>query len=455
MVKNMTEGNPLKLILEFSFPLLLGNLFQQTYNVVDSAIVGRTLGADALGAVGSTASVQFLVLGFCIGICSGFAIPVAQRFGAGDLRGMRRDIFHSEILTAVCALILTVVCSLFCGNILHLLQVPDNIFDDSYRYLLVIFLGIPFTLLYNLLSSMLRAVGDSRAPFLFLAFSAFLNILLDLFCILVLKMGCAGAAAATVISQAVSGVLCFCFIQKKVPTLQLAAEDRQFYADRALRLFAMGAPMGLQYSITAIGSMVMQASVNALGSIYVSGFTAGMKIKQFALGPFDAVATGVSTFSGQNYGAGEEARVRRGIRIGVVICVIYAIVMGIFMIFGGRFGSLLFVSADEGAVLDASAQYLRCIGFMLWLLAFLNVCRMSTQALGFSGRAIFSGVVEMFARVGVCLLAAPKFGWNAICWADQAAWISASCYIVPTCIWCIGTMHRRKDNPRDLHHEVD
>ena len=422
MVKNMTEGNPLKLILEFSFPLLLGNLFQQTYNVVDSAIVGRTLGADALGAVGSTASVQFLVLGFCIGICSGFSIPVAQRFGAGDLRGMRRDIFHSDVLTAVCALILTVVCSIFCGNILHLLQVPDNIFEDSYRYLLVIFLGIPFTLLYNLLSSMLRAVGDSRAPFLFLAFSAFLNILLDFFCILVLKMGCAGAAAATVISQAVSGVLCLLFIRKKVPTLQLEAEDRQFRADRAVRLFAMGAPMGLQYSITAIGSMVMQASVNALGSIYVSGFTAGMKIKQFALGPFDAVATGVSTFSGQNYGAGEYERIRMGCISSIIAVSIWNTAWLILVWIAGRNMIGLISASTNEEVLYWGSMYLKTDICFYILCTLVCLIRNTLQGMGHSVTTIISSFLELLVKAVIAFTLAPAIGYWGIIWCEPIAW---------------------------------
>ena len=209
----MTEGKTLPLILQFAFPLLIGNLLQQTYNIIDAAIVGQILGQDALAGVGASSSVQFLVLGFCIGICCGFGIPIARNFGAGDYKKMRDCIFHACFLTGGAAVILTVTCALLCPKILQLLSTPDNIYSPAFQYLFVIFLGIPFTLLYNLLSSILRAAGDSRTPFFLLAFSTVLNIFLDLFCILVLKWGCAGAAIATVTSQATSGILCFIFIK--------------------------------------------------------------------------------------------------------------------------------------------------------------------------------------------------------------------------------------------------
>ena len=221
----MTKGSPLKLMLQFALPLLMGNLLQQTYNIIDAAIVGQILGADALASVGSSSSVQFLVLGFCIGCCAGFGVPVARYFGAGDHRTMRNYIFNGAVLTAIIAAILMIACSLSCGQILHLLSVPDDIFGNAYVYLIVIFIGIPFTLLYNYLSSILRSVGDSRTPFLFLGFSAVLNIFLDLFCIIVLKWGCMGAAIATITAQAISGILCFFYIRGKMQLLRLEKEN--------------------------------------------------------------------------------------------------------------------------------------------------------------------------------------------------------------------------------------
>ena len=303
MSTSMTKGNPLKLMLQFALPLLIGNLLQQTYNIIDAAIVGQILGAKALASVGASSSVQFLVLGFCMGCCTGFGVPVAKYFGADKMDTMRNYVFNGAVLTGGIGVTVTVLCSVFCPQILHLLSVPEDIFRGAYHYLLIIFLGIPFTLLYNYLSSILRSLGDSRTPFLFLAFSAILNIFLDLFCIVVLKWGCAGAAAATITAQAISGILCLVFIGRKMNVLHLTKENRMVNITAVKELLAMGLPTGLQFSITAIGSMVMQSANNGLGSVCVSGFTAGMRIKQFAMCPFDAIATSASVFCSQNMGA--------------------------------------------------------------------------------------------------------------------------------------------------------
>lgn len=332
----MTQGSPLKLILRFALPLLMGNLLQQTYNIIDAAIVGRMLGTQALASVGASSSVQFLVLGFCTGTCCGFGVPVAKNFGARDYKRMKDCIFHSAVLGAVIAAILTTACALLCPQILHILSTPEDIYRNAYLYLLIIFLGIPFTILYNLVSGILRAVGDSKTPFVFLAISTVLNIFLDLFCIAVLKWGCAGAAIATITAQAMSGTLCVIYIWKKVPLLHLEKENCRFRGRDARHLLLMGVPMGLQFSITAIGSMVMQSANNGLGSVYVSGFTAGMRIKQFIMCPFDAIATAVSVFCGQNMGAGKADRIRQGLREGVGIGMLYGIFAGLVLIFAGR-----------------------------------------------------------------------------------------------------------------------
>lgn len=437
MTKSMTEGKPLPLILQFAVPLLIGNLLQQTYNIIDAAIVGRILGADALAGVGASSSVQFLVLGFCIGVCCGFGIPIARSFGAQDYDKMRSDIFHGMALTGIFAVVLTVLCALLCPQILQILSTPDDIYENAYRYLFIIFLGIPFNLLYNLMSGIFRSVGDSRTPFMFLAFATVLNIGLDLFFIVVLHLGVAGAAAATVMAQALSGTLCFIYMRKKMPVLHLGREDCRWSGDTVKLMLSMGLPMGLQYSITAIGSMVMQSANNGLGSVYVSGFTAGARIKQFAMCPFDALATGTSVFCSQNLGAGKMERIKTGIKQGTAVGILYGLFAGLVIIFFGRTLSLLFVSGENGAILDASARYLRCMGYFFWSLGILNVCRMCTQGLGFSVRVVFAGLLEMAARCVVSLFFVPVFGFTAICFADQSAWLSACIYIVPTCMHCV------------------
>lgn len=439
----MTEGRPLWLMIQFAVPLLIGNLLQQTYNIIDAAIVGRTLGADALASVGASSSVQFLVLGFCIGSCSGFSIPVAKYFGGQEYGKMRNYIFHGMVLTAVIAVLMTAACGVLCPWILHILSVPEDLYQNAYHYLFVIFLGLPFTLLYNYVSGILRAIGDSRTPFIFLAVSTVLNIFLDLFCILVLHWGCAGAAIATVAAQAISGIACLVYIMKKVELLHLSGTDCRMEKKAVGMLVALGLPMGLQYSITAIGSMVMQSANNGLGSICVSGFTAGARLKQFTMCPFDAIATAVSVFSSQNLGAGKYDRVRKGVLEGMAAGIVYGIFAGLILIFGGRTLSMIFVGADAAAVLDASAQYLRCMGYFYWCLGILNVCRLSTQGLGYSGRAVVSGIVEMFARCIVSFMFVPKFGYTAICFADQAAWMSACFYIAPVCFFSLREIQRK------------
>lgn len=433
----MTQGNPLKVMLQFAFPLLIGNLLQQTYNIIDAAIVGQSLGAQALASVGASTSVQFLVLGFCMGSCTGFGIPVAKYFGAGDLKHMKNIIFNGAVLTAVIAVIITVLCTLLCPWILQVLSVQSDIYANAYSYLMIIFLGLPFTLLYNYLSSILRAVGDSRTPFLFLAFSAVLNIFLDLFFILVAGWGCAGAAFATIAAQAISGILCLIVIIRRMEVLWLSKENRVVRGDSITELLQMGLPTGLQFSITAIGSMVMQSANNGLGGDYVSAFTAGAKLKQFTMCPFDAIATSVSVFCSQNYGAGKIDRIHKGLRQGIAVGVGYGLFAGLILIFAGRPLSMIFVSKDASGVLDASAKYLRCMGYFYWSLGILNVTRMVTQGLGHSGRAFFSGVMEMIARTIVSLGFVEAFGYTAICFADQTAWIAACCYIAPTCLYCL------------------
>ncbi len=450
-VQSMTSGSPLRLILVFMVPLLLGNLFQQFYNIVDAMIVGRLLGADALAAVGSSSSVQFLVLGFCMGSCAGFGIPVSQRFGAEDMQGLRSYVYHSIVVTTVIAVVLTALTALLCPLIMHIMQTPADIYEDAYQYLLIIFLGIPFTLLYNLLSSLLRAVGNSKAPFIFLAISTFLNVFLDLFCIAVLKLGCAGAALATITAQALSGIACLVYIIRCMPVLHPERADCHWNHTVARNLVIMGVPMGLQYSITAIGSMVMQSANNGLGSIYVSGFTAGTKVKQLMLCPFDAVSTAMATFVGQNMGAHKMDRVKQGIRVTLVLAVGYGLVAGLIMNVAGHFLGSLFVDSSNVSVIDAAARYMSALGILYWMLAILDVTRYAIQSLGFSALSVISGALEMVARSLVATIFVPLFGYTAICWTDQAAWLAACAYLIPMLLHLIHKTEQEQRNVVTVH----
>lgn len=428
--RDMTSGPVLPQILSFMIPVLLGNLFQQFYNVVDAMIVGRLLGAKALAAVGSTTSVQFLVLGFCMGSCAGFGIPVSQKFGAKQANLMRRYIYHSAVVTMIIACTLTLLTCCMCGKIIDIMRTPADIERDAYQYLLIIFIGIPFTLLYNLTASILRSVGNSRIPFIFLAVSTILNIFLDLFCVAVLNLGCAGAAIATVMSQALSGLGCLFYILGTMKEILPDRKECKWSTDIAKNLLLMGLPMGFQYSITAIGSMVMQSANNSLGSVYVSAFTAGTKVKQLMLCPFDSIATAMATFVGQNVGARNMDRIKSGIRQTLFAAIAYSAFAFVVMTFFGKPLAALFVSVDNSDVIDAAASYMAALGAFYWLLAILIVFRYAIQAIGFSMLSVISGILEMLARSLVSTIFVPMFGYTAICFTDQSAWIAATIFLV-------------------------
>lgn len=322
----MTEGAPLPLILNFTFPLLLGNILQQTYSLVDAAIVGKFLGINDLAAIGASTSVVFLILGFCNGCCCGFGIPVAQKFGARDYKTMRRYVTVSLQLAALMSIVIAVLTSVYCADILRSMQTPENIFHGAYYYLLVTFIGVPCTFFYNLLSSIIRALGDSKTPFWFLLFSTVLNIVLDLFCILVLGWGVLGAGIATVVSQGVSALLClFYYVQAFSSPERSMADDRKSAFHWLKILLILRSTDGTQFSISAIGSILLQSANNALGTACVAAFTAAMRIKMFFICAFESLGIAMATYTGQNYGAGKPERIWQGIKASSLLMMIYAV----------------------------------------------------------------------------------------------------------------------------------
>ena len=429
MEKSLTEGNSFKQIIWFAFPLLLGNLFQQLYNLADTVIVGKTLGINALASVGASSSLNFLILGFCMGLCSGFAIPVAQTFGAKHYSAMRGYVMNSTILAAGVSLGFALITSVFCRQILILIRTPENILDGAYQYLVIIFIGIPFTVLYNLAAGILRALGDSKSPFIFLAISTVINIFGDLLCILVLHMGVAGAAVATITAQAISGICCLVYMKKRFRILAASREERRPDGNKMKKLLAMGVPMGLQFSITAIGSVMLQSAVNSLGSSIVAAFTAGMKVKQFTMSPYDALSNTSATFCGQNLGARKIDRIYKGVWQMIVIGVIYSLLAGAAMIIWGDWMVGIFVDAGEAEVISYAYKYIRCLAWFYYLLAILGILRSGVQGLGHSGSAMFAGLTEMIARTVMGLFVIPVYGFTAACFTDQAAWIAATIYI--------------------------
>lgn len=445
MTKDLTSGSPMRLILGFTLPTLFGLLFQQFYNLVDAMIVGKLLGAQALGAVGATGSINFFVIGFCLGVCSGFAIPVAQRMGAKDYPQMRRYVANAAYLSALIALVLTVVTGIFCRDILTAMKTPADLFEGVNAYIFIIFMGIPAVFLYNLLASIIRSLGDSRTPVYFLALSAGLNIVLDLMFILWFQAGVAGAAAATVLSQAVSGIACLIYMVKKFPILRVTREERQPDWASCRSLCAMGLPMGLQYSITAIGSIVLQTSVNALGSIYVTAISTGTKVYQLLCCPFDAMGAAMATYCGQNVGAGRLDRLNQGVRSCSLLGLGYSAAALVAMLFLAPQCVMMFLSSAEPQLellLSLTTQYILTLTAFFFPLALVNILRFSIQGMGFSTLAILAGVLEMIARTVVGHFFVPSMGYTAACFASPAAWICADLFLIPACLGCVARLKR-------------
>lgn len=433
--KEMTSGASFPLILNFTLPLLLGNLLQQTYSLMDAAIVGKYLGINALASVGASTSVVFLILGFCTGCCSGFSIPVAQKFGARDYVTMRRFISVSLKISGVMSVAIAIITSLLCAFILRTMQTPENIFDGAYIYLLITFIGIPCTFYYNLLSGIIRALGDSKTPFWFLLLSAVLNIILDLFCIIVLGWGVAGAAIATVFSQGVSSVLCYIYMNRKYEILKTTPSERRFRSDIARQLLGIGVPMGLQFSITAIGSIMLQSSNNALGTACVAAFTAAMRIKMFFMCALDSLGIAMATYSGQNYGAGKPVRIWQGIKSSYVMMLVYVAAINIVIwCFAEKF-ALLFIDPSETEVIKDTALFLHINLSFFPLLGSLIILRYTIQGAGYTKLAMFSGVSEMVARIMVSLVVVPLFGYLGVCYGDPTAWLFANLFLTPAFIY--------------------
>ena len=438
-VKDLTEGKPFRLVTGFALPLLFGVLFQQLYSFVDTAIVGRTLGADKLGAVGSTGSINFLILGFCMGICSGFAIPVAQSFGAKDYSEMRRFVIHAAKLCAVTGVTLGIATALLCPLILQWMNTPDEILDDAVSYIRIIFAAIPVTMLYNMTAGILRSLGDSRTPVLFLILAALLNVVLDLLFIIRFGMGVAGAAWATAVSQLCSGTGCLVFLMKRFPILKTEPAETKWDGRYAKRLMGIGVPMGLQFSITAIGSVILQTSVNGLGTTAVAAVTAGGKLSMFFTCIYDALSSTMATFAGQNVGAKKLDRIGEGLKAASVIGIAYSIFATVVLWLFGKQLVGLFVDAGDSEVIDMAYQYLQANSILYIPLLFVNIVRLTIQGMGFTRVAMIAGLFEMVARSFVALILVPVFKYTAACFANPAAWVAADLFLFP----CYFSMMKR------------
>lgn len=432
---DMTVGEPTRDIIRFALPLILGYLLQQMYLIIDAAIVGRWIGVGALAAVGASSSIMFLIMGFCNGACAGFAIPVAQAFGAKDYGKMRSYVSNALRIAGMLAIVITFLSCILCDRILRLVNTPDDIFHDAYVFLFLQFIAIPFTLAYNLLSGQIRALGDSKQPFYFLIASSILNILLDILLIPLMGMGVEGVGIATLISQAFSVVLCVSFIHKHMRILIPQGEERHYDNKRISILLNNGVPMGLQFSITAIGSIMLQSANNALGSTYVAAFTAAIRIKYLFTCVFENIGVAMATFCGQNIGARKVERISMGVRSAMKIMMVYfAFTLAIIVPFSPEMMTL-FVSSEEKAVVDNAAMLMRIACCFYPALGTLTILRYSIQGLGYSNLSMLSGVMEMIARCGVSVWLVPAFHFVGVCYGDPAAWVMADLFLIPAFLW--------------------
>lgn len=432
MTKNMTEGNPLKIILLFSIPVLLGNLFQQFYNMVDTIIVGRYLGEEALAAVGSTGCLMFLVLGFANGIAQGFGVMISHSYGANDDSLLKHYVALSLFLTAVISAVLTAFTVLGSTQLLIWMNTPENILTLANDYIQVIFGGILLTMAYNVASGILRGIGDSKTPLYFLILSSFLNIFLDIFFIVVIKLGTAGAAYATIISQGVSALLCFIYMFKKFEILKLKRSD--FYIDIASisNLLSVGIPMALNYSITAIGTMIFQSSVNVFGSSVVAAYTTASKVSNIATQTMPTLGTAMSTYCAQNLGAGKMERIFSGMKQAFFLCFIIAGLASAICMLGGRFIIGWFISNPSAEVTSYAMQYLSIISWFMLPLAWIFAYRNALQGLNEGFIPMISGVVELVSRYIIIVFFAKPFGYIGVCFADPAAWVTTGILLIVT-----------------------
>ena len=424
---------------------MLGTLFQQLYSFADTVIVGRCLGTDALGAVGTTYSLNFLILGFVQGACVGFGIPVAETFGAKDKGGLRKYLFNGALLCVVLSVVFTLFTTLMAGPLLQLIHTPEELYADAVLYIRIIFLGIPATVLYNYASSVLRAMGDSQHPFYFLLAASVLNIGLDYLLIVSMGMGVDGAAIATVLSQLLSGGLCaFWFFTRtaKQEELTFRGQSSLLSAGHCKRLAYIGFPMGFEYSVSAIGAVIMQDAINLLGSTAVAAQTAGEKIRQMFTLPMESVGMAMATYVGQNHGAHRTDRIKQGIKDGCAIQLTYCVAAWVVIFFVKPYAVGLVLGDADPAVTAGAIQYLAIMSLLFCFHGLLMIFRNTLQGLGYSVQAIISGVGELIGRsLGGLLAVKTGLGYVGICLSNPFAWGLAMLY----CMFMVRRMLKREE----------
>lgn len=429
MELDMTKGNPLKLITKFIIPLIIGNIFQQLYSMVDTIIVGRFVGVDALAAVGATGSICFLILGFTQGLTTGFTVLTAQRFGANDLDGMRKSIANAAILSVIVTAVMTTLSITCMDLLLKWMNTPEDIFAMAKEYVVIICAGICCSVLYNLLASILRAIGNSVVPLVLLVISSVINIVLDYVLIVYVHMGVGGAAVATVISQGVSGVLCLFYIMKKVPLLHVAKQHWVPDGQCIRNQMVIGVPMALQFSITAVGTILVQSALNLLGSTVVASYSVSCKVEQLVTQPFLAMGATMATYSAQNRGVNDLGRIRSGVRIANIMSAIYAVVIYFVVCSILPFAIKLFVTENIDTVYSYAKVYIELCGLFFIPLGMIFIYRNTMQGCGYAFWPMMGGVVELVVRCVAAFVAARMLSYTGVCIANAGAWLGAGIFL--------------------------
>lgn len=426
---DMTKGNPLPILIKFAIPLVLGSIFQQLYSFVDTAIVGRCISVQALSAVGVTGALNFLVLGLTMGSAMGFGIPISQAVGADNKEDISRYFWNGLYLCLGIGLVISVGVSVFVEPLLVWMNTPSELLDMSVAYLRVIFLGQITTVLYNYFAAVLRAFGDSQRPFYFLLVSSGLNIVLDLVLILVIPMGVAGAALATVISQGVSVLLCVWWLFKKMHVVHKADENGVSWmkpsAQHIKTSCIIGVPLGLEYSVTSIGNVILQSSINSMGAVVAAGQICGERIRSIATMPMENVGMAIATYVGQNYGARRLNRIKEGVKAGMIINVAYCAVAWAVLFVLKKPLVYLLLGEVVSAEAMAAVEYLSVITTLFVFHGSLMVFRNTVQGMGYSASALAASVMEIIGRSGAGILAVTFNSFFIICVSSPAAWILA------------------------------
>lgn len=429
MTGDLTHGSPTRVILRYSLPIILGNVFQQVYNAVDTVIVGRLVGYEALAGVGITTGLTFLVFGFVAGITSGLGILTAQFFGAGDIAGVRRSVGTSIIISAALSVVLTVLTASLAGPLLRLIGTGPEIYPHAYGYLFIVYAGVVSQVAYNLIACILRALGDSVTPLYFLIYSSVANVIFDLLFIGLFGWGARGAAVATVLAQIVSAVTCFIYAFRKYPELKISGDDFRTSWQFIWSHLRIGLPMALQFSITAIGIVLLQSALNRFPPTYIAGFTAASKIQH--LGSLTAISFGVAiaNYAGQNYGAGDIARVRKGVNVTLFLTLCVCAVASTLMVVFARPLTSLFINPETAGYIEdiyqSSHNYLVVSAIFFPFLFVLFIYRNALQGVGLTFWPLMAGVLELLLRSTLSFILPEKMGYPGIPLVDVSAWIGA------------------------------